>query len=214
MNTFKNKALPVTALVMTVGLSLAACSSDEASTDSASTTKAQSTTTESTDSMNATADAVSLVDGVVKAKEAGSPMTAIFGELKNNSDEEITVESFTTSLGDARYEIHEVVDGAMRERQEALTIGAGKSHELKPGGDHLMIMEYDEEIAAGDEVIVTLKLADGTEVELEPVPVRTIGAGDEKYGDLEGHGGHGHDGHGHDEHGHGDHDHSDHSDHK
>ena len=71
-------------------------------------------------------------------------------------------------------------------------------------------MEYDEEISAGDEIVITLKLSDGTEVDLEPVPVRTIGAGDEKYGDLEGHDGHDHDSHGHSDHDHEGHDHGEH----
>ena len=211
----KHPALALPALIVTAGLTLAACSNDDANTDSAATTAAESSAAESTDSASDSdaAEMITLEDGVVKAKEAGAPMTAIFGEIKNDSDKDITVAGFTTSLGDARYEIHEVVDGAMRQREEALSIKAGESHELKPGGDHLMIMEYDKEIAAGDEITVTLQLSDGSEVELAAVPVRTIGAGDEKYGDIEGHGAHDHGGHGHEghgEHGHGEHDHGDH----
>lgn len=208
----KHKALPLTALFLTAGLTLAACANDEADSNAKPATS-ESSAAESTTKATESADSeLILVDGVVKAKAAGEPMTAIFGELKNTSGEDIVIESFTTSLGEARYEIHEVVNGSMREREEELKISAAKSHKLQPGGDHLMIMEYDGEIAAGDEIVITLKLSDGTEVDLEPVPVRTIGAGDEKYGDLEGHDGHGYD---HDSHGHSDHDHEghDHGDH-
>ena len=208
----KHKALSLTALFLTAGLTLAACANDEADSNAKPATS-ESSAAESTTKATESADSeLILVDGVVKAKAADEPMTAIFGELKNTSGEDIVIESFTTSLGEARYEIHEVVNGSMREREEELKISAGKSHKLQPGGDHLMIMEYDGEIAAGGEIVITLKLSDGTEVDLEPVPVRTIGAGDEKYGDLEGHDGHGHD---HDSHGHSDHDHEghDHGDH-
>ena len=208
----KNKALSLSALVLATGLTLAACSSDDADTDAAATITESSASDSTTASKESVATEVTLEDGVVKAKAADEPMTAIFGELTNASDKDIVIESFTTSLGEARYEIHEVVNGAMREREEELRIPAGESHELKPGGDHLMIMEYDGEIAAGDEITVTLKLADGSEIELAPVPVRTIGAGDEEYGDLESHGGHaGHDHNGHDHGEHGGHDHGEHN---
>ncbi|MDK8845010.1 copper chaperone PCu(A)C [Corynebacterium sp. MSK297] len=208
----KNKALSLSALVLTTGLTLAACSSDDADTDATATTTESSASESMTESKESSAAEVTLEDGVVKAKAAGEPMTAIFGELTNTSDKDIVIESFTTSLGEARYEIHEVVNGSMREREEELRIPAGKSHELKPGDDHLMIMDYDGEIAAGDEITITLKLADGGEVELAPVPVRTIGAGDEEYGDLEGHGGHeGHDHEGHDHSEHDGHDHGEHN---
>ena len=208
----KNKALSLSALVLATGLTLAACSSDDADTDAAATITESSASDSTTASKESAATEVTLEDGVVKAKAADEPMTAIFGELTNASDKDIVIESITTSLGEARYEIHEVVNGAMREREEELRIPAGESHELKPGGDHLMIMEYDGEIAAGDEITVTLKLADGSEIELAPVPVRTIGAGDEEYGDLESHGGHaGHDHNGHDHGEHGGHDHGEHN---
>ncbi|MDK8665107.1 copper chaperone PCu(A)C [Corynebacterium propinquum] len=208
----KNKALSLSALVLATGLTLAACSSDDADTDAAATTTESSASDSTTASKESAATEVTLEDGVVKAKAADEPLTAIFGELTNASDKDIVIESFTTSLGEARYEIHEVVNGAMREREEELRIPAGESHELKPGGDHLMIMEYDGEIAAGDEITVTLKLADGSEIELAPVPVRTIGAGDEEYGDLESHGVHaGHDHNGHDHGEHGGHDHGEHN---
>lgn len=127
-------------------------------------------------------DAVSIEDGFVKAMEAGKGMTAIFGTLHNNSDAEVNVVGFTTSLGEAKYELHEVVDGVMQEKPEGFKIPAGGTHLLAPGGDHMMIMGYNEAIEPGDEVEVTLKLADGSTVEVGKVPARFIASGEENYG--------------------------------
>lgn len=69
-----------------------------------------------------------------------------------------------------------------------------------------MLMNVKEPVMAGDVVTVTVELADGSTEEFDDIPVRTIGAGDENYGDL---------GHDHGDHGdHGDHADEDHDDHE
>lgn len=204
---------PALALVTaaTIALSLTACSSDNADTDAAATTAAETTAAatsaaeESTEASASTSSAmkdekmgegeVHLHDGTMRAKaaadaEGGSTMTAIFGVLENHRDEDVTLIGFTTSLGDATYEIHEVVNGVMQEKPDGITIPAGGQVELKPGGEHLMIMGYEPEVAAGETVDVTLLLSDGTTAEVKDVAVRTMLPGDEDYGDL-GHGEHG-----------------------
>ena len=195
----------------TIALSLTACSSDNADTGAAATTAAESSaataaaTSETTEASASTSAAekeekmgegeVHLHDGTMRAKaaadaEGGSAMTAIFGVLENHRGEDVTLTGFTTSLGDAMYEIHEVVNGVMQEKPGGITIPAGGQVELKPGGEHLMIMGYEPEIAAGETVDVTLEFADGTTAEVKDVAVRTMLPGDEDYGDL-GHGEHG-----------------------
>ena len=126
---------------------------------------------------------LTLTDGFVRATVEGTQMTAIFGTLTNTTDEEINLTGFTASVDAAAYEIHEVVDGVMREKEGGLTIAAGDTHELAPGQDHMMLMGLDTPVEAGDTVDITLILGDGTEIELDPVPVRTIAAGDESYGE-------------------------------
>ncbi|WPF65213.1 MULTISPECIES: copper chaperone PCu(A)C [unclassified Corynebacterium] len=198
------------AAALALGLFAAGCSSSDEQTtgttesaEATGVTEGTATTTATTAAADSTAS-VRLDDAVVRAKGEDNDMTSIFGTLTNGTDEDITVESFTTSLGEAQYQLHEVVDGVMREKSGGFDVPAHGSHELKPGGDHMMVMGYEHPVAAGDEITVTLKLSDGSEVELEPIPVRTIGAGDENYGDIDGQGdqgGHeGHDGHGGHEH--------------
>ena len=154
----------------------------------------QSAYNEATSEVGATADdlgngAVTLEQGAVRAKAAkdaadGSDMTAIFGTLHNNSDKDITVVGFTTSLGEASYQIHEVVDGVMRQKDGGFDISAGGTHELAPGGDHFMVMDYAPAIEAGDTIDVTLLLEGGATATVSDVAVRTMLPGDESYGDL------------------------------
>ena len=150
------------------------------------------------------ASEVTLEQGTVRAKTAqdtadGSDMTSIFGTLHNNSDKDLSVVGFTTSLGEADYQIHEVVDGMMRQKDGGFDIPAGGTHELAPGGDHFMVMGYAPAIEAGDTIDLTLLLEDGATVTVPDVAVRTMLPGDESYGDIADHDGHaehgGHDGH-------------------
>src|SRR5699024_979085 len=95
-------------------------------------------------------------------------------------------------------EIHAIVHGQMQGMEDHLIIPAGETDALAPAGAHFMHMEVKELVMAGDEVPVTVELADGSTEAFDDVPVRNIGGGDESYGGL-----------GHDDHG----DHGDHDDH-
>ena len=70
----------------------------------------------------------------------------------------------------------------MQKKEGGITIPAGGSHELKPGADHLMVMNYDKPIQAGEDVDVKLMFSNGTTVEVPDIPVRTIASGEENYG--------------------------------
>lgn len=173
----------VIAAICIASLVLAACGSEAEQTSPSSST-AEHTAEVSSD----TDQAVVLDHGAVRAKPGeweadGNDMTAIFGTLRNTTDSDIHVIGFTTSLGDASYEIHEVVDGVMRQKEGGFDIPADGTHELAPGGDHFMIMGYADKIPAGAAIDVTLLLDDGTTSVIPDVAVRTMLPGDEGYGD-------------------------------
>lgn len=174
-------------------LALASCG-DAAEEDTSATTSATAEAGNDTE-VEQDAEVITFSDAVVRASAEDNPMTAIFGELRNNTGEEVTITGFTADVAAESYEIHETVDGVMQEKTGGITLSPGKPHELEPGADHFMMMGLAEPVAAGDVVSLTLELADGSTVDLGEVPVRTIAAGDEDYGDLDGqgHGGHGHD---------------------
>ena len=176
-------------------LTLAACSPSEedsaAAPSSAATSAEKDKDAETSTSASSSAESgVTFEDAVVRAMEKDSDMTAIFGTLHNHTDKDVNVVGFTSSVKAKHYEIHEVVDGVMQEKEGGFDIPAGESVELAPGGFHFMVMGVTEPVMAGETATLTLELADGSTIELGDIPVRSIGAGDEDYGDM-GHMNHG-----------------------
>jgi len=121
----------------------------------------------STAQPSATASTTSPAGGVTVrdpwAKAADTGMTAVFGTLVNDGPTDITITGATSSLSPV--ELHEMAMESgkmvMRQKTGGLTIKAKSSHPLEPGGDHLMLMKLAKPVKAGDEVSVTLTLADG-----------------------------------------------------
>lgn len=197
--------------VAAAGLTLASCSTSEEDSTAAPSSAAASAEKdkEAATSGSASSSAesgVTFEDAVVRAMEKDSDMTAIFGTLHNHTDKDINVVGFTSSVKAEHYEIHEVVDGVMQEKEGGFDLPAGESVELAPGSFHFMLMGVTEPVMAGETATLTLELSDGSTVDLGDIPVRSIGAGDENYGDMGGmdHG---------DDMDHGDMKHGDHMDH-
>jgi copper(I)-binding protein len=130
---------------------------------------------------------VTLEDGWVKAVDAAGSdstrMTALFGTLRNPTDDEVTVESASCPAA-GRVELHEVVpndSGEMQMQPKAggFVIPAGGEHVLQPGGDHIMLMDLRESLDNGTQTTITLSTSIG-DVDVT-VPVRTFGGGEESY---------------------------------
>jgi copper(I)-binding protein len=107
-------------------------------------------------------------------------MTAAFGVLVNDTAADVTVlgaESPASPL-----ELHEMAtkDGkmVMRPKEGGFVIKAGSTHELSPGGDHLMLMNPAAAIEAGDQVTFTLKLGDGSTLPFTAIAKPFAGAGE------------------------------------
>ncbi|WP_231443532.1 copper chaperone PCu(A)C [Brevibacterium zhoupengii] len=145
----KNTSLMATVSVaLMIGLS--ACGQSQAS-EPEETTRSQ-----------VSAGSLSLDDAWVKAADDG--MTAVFGELKNNSDEDINL--IEAKYDDAeQVQLHETLEDtsggmSMQEKKGGFTIPAGESLNLKPGGDHIMVMGLTKPIKPGEEISLELFTAD------------------------------------------------------
>lgn len=187
----KRSPMMLAALTATAALALAGCSPANEQ-DSEATTAESSQSTSAAESTTEVADSeLTFEEAVVRAKGEDNHMTGIFGTLVNHTDRDLSITGFTTSLGAPKNQMHETVDGVMQEMTTPMTIPANGERVLEPGGDHLMVMDYETPVAAGDTVDITFELADGATVEAKDVPVRTLLPGDEDYGDLAGqeHGG-------------------------
>lgn len=195
----KNRVLTTVTAAILSGSLLVACgdsetadtTNDATATDtvtSEETTTETETTTEEADATETVAAAtaseeIRLENGVVRAKGTDKGMTGIFGTVVNDTDEDIEIVEVYTNLDAGLYEIHETVDGTMREMEEPFLVEANSTRELVPGGDHFMIMEYEPEIPAGDLVQLTVVLADGTELDFGEILVEEMNPGDEDYGE-------------------------------
>ena len=124
---------------------------------------------------------VTLEEAYVRAMADGATMTALFGVLTNTSSEAVTVESFTANVDAGSFELHEVVNGQMREKQGGFLLTAGESLTLQPGQEHMMFLDVATPLAAGDTVDVEIDLSNGETIAVSDIPVRTVGAGDESY---------------------------------
>ncbi|HEU5129964.1 MAG TPA: copper chaperone PCu(A)C [Glycomyces sp.] len=165
--SFPVRAAAAAAALLGAGL-LAACGGEDPETDRAA------------EAAGPAAASVTVADAWVRATEEG--MSAVFAVLENGSGTEARLVAAESDL--AAIELHEVVEAegamVMQEVPEGFTVPAEGSHELAPGGDHLMLMGLSAPIVAGDEVTVTLAFEDGSELEFTAV-AKDFEGGDEEY---------------------------------
>ncbi|WP_062357509.1 copper chaperone PCu(A)C [Herbidospora yilanensis] len=160
-------------LALATAAALVSCGSSGTPTAAAPVASAPAETTPAAPA----AAALSITDPWVKTAKEG--MTAAFGTLVNNSGADITVVSGTSPLS-PMIELHEVVDKdgkmVMRPKQGGFVVPAGGSHELAPGGDHIMIMDAEQAVEPGAEIPFTLTLADGGTFEFTAIGKDFAGA--------------------------------------
>lgn len=102
----------------------------------------------------------------IRAPVAGQTIAAGYCDIVNGSDEDAVVIEFTDAGGKRRIEIHETTeqDGMARMRPlRQLTIAAGQTLSLRPGGKHLMLFGMDGDAPAVD---VQARFADGAATEV------------------------------------------------
>lgn len=186
LNNTKKRAAAVAAVALSSALFLSACSDDGEDKNDASSSAEATQSAESAESANdkaADEQALEFNDSYVTAKPADKNMTSVFGTLHNVTDKDITITEVKGDIDGAKYELHEVNDDGEMQEISSLSIPAGEDSVLEPGGNHIMIMEVSDEIAAGDSLSFTLVDEDGNEYKLDNVPVRVQQSTHEHYGD-------------------------------
>jgi len=130
---------------------------------------------------SSTAPAVTASDAWVKTAQSG--MTAAFLTPSNPTGEDVVLASAATPAA-GMVELHEMAmaDGqmVMRPKEGGITIPAGGSATLEPGGDHIMLMELTGPIAAGDVVTLTLTFGSGETLTVEAT-AKDFDGGNESY---------------------------------
>lgn len=118
------------------------------------------------------------------ASSADTGMAAVFGTITNTGHHEASIVSGNSPLA-GRVEVHEVVPGGagsktMRPKAGGITVPAGGSHELVPGGDHLMLMDLKQPLQPGADVELTVVFGDGSTLPVT-AQIRDFAGADEEY---------------------------------
>ncbi len=125
------------------------------------------------------------------ASSADTGMAAVFGTFSNKGDDEARIVSGESPLA-GRVEVHEVVPDAaggkvMRSKEGGLSIPAGGTRELIPGGDHLMLMDLKEPLQPGADVSLTVVFEDGSTLPVT-AQIRDFAGANEEYAPGDGSG--------------------------
>lgn len=162
------------ALLLAAVVVLAGCGSTAPGTGSTAASPAAATTSAAA---RPTGPALTITDPWVKTVKKG--MTAAFGTLVNNSGTDLRITAGSSPLSPT-IELHEVVDSGgkmiMRPKEGGFVVPAHGSHELKPGGDHIMLMGVTEEVRPGARVPFTLTVEGGQPLEFTAVGKDFAGA--------------------------------------
>jgi copper(I)-binding protein len=113
-------------------------------------------------SLPAAAESLQITDAWIKNLPMAVPVRAGYMHISNHQSLEVTIVSLESKSFES-IEIHQSLeaDGMMSMRPvDALSIPAGGSMELAPGGFHLMMMNPLEQLIPGEKVAVTLHYQD------------------------------------------------------
>lgn len=118
------------------------------------------------------------------ASSADTGMAAVFGTFTNSGHHEARIVAGSSPAA-RRVEVHEVTADAtgaktMRPKAGGVSIPAGGTHGLVPGGDHLMLMDLTEPLQPGADVTVTVEFEDGSTLPIT-AQVRDFAGADEEY---------------------------------
>lgn len=127
----------------------------------------------STFAFSAAAQDIIIEDAYARVARPGAPVAAAFFMVRNKGAEVDRLIGAKTEYA-AMAEVHthlESADGIMQMRpiEGGLEIGAMGEHQLKRGGDHIMIMGLSKRLEQGDMLPLTLVFQNAGEIDLEVV---------------------------------------------
>ncbi|MGN8245068.1 copper chaperone PCu(A)C [Cellulomonas soli] len=168
------------ALALGILIALTACSSSTPGSDAPDGTDA-TTAASAADQTGTAAAVLTVTDAWATAADSG--MARGFGILHNDGEEDLRIVGATSAV--SPMELHEMVAGddgtmVMQPVDGGIVVPAGGTTELAPGGEHLMFMDLDAPLLAGDLVEITLTAEDGRTTTFTAA-VRTFTGANEEY---------------------------------
>ncbi|AKT50694.1 copper chaperone PCu(A)C [Arsenicicoccus sp. oral taxon 190] len=169
-----------------VALTTAACGSGATTTATTSTTTSTTAATAGTSTSSAVDHHLLTVkDPWIKAVKGG--MTGMFATLVNDTDKPVTIVAAESDVATS-VQLHVTEKDAsgamvMKETKQGFTVPAHGTVELRPGGNHVMLMGLRKPILSGTSTTVTLTDAKGGHVHIE-APGREFNGAKETYGGM------------------------------
>lgn len=174
----KHTTWTLCALSAAAALTLTSCADGETEPDASEPPQAEATQTEPAENAR-----IQSSQEDVWARATDAEMTSVFGTIENLTDEDLTIVAASSEVAGIM-ELHEIVeeDGQqiMQEIDGGFTIPASGALELETGGDHLMLMDLQQELLPGEVLEISLEFEDGTQETIEAM-VRDDGGQDEPY---------------------------------
>lgn len=118
---------------------------------------------------------VQVHNAYIRAVPPTAAVTAAFMDINNQGNQARAVVSASSAAADAvELHTHTNVDGVMQMRQvKQIDLAANSTTHLKPGGLHIMLIGLKKPLNMDENVLVSLKLDDGSLLELD-LPVRKM----------------------------------------
>lgn len=124
------------------------------------------------DNSAAGAAAAPTVERAYLADPIGDGPTAMYVTVRNDMEGPVALVGVETEAA-AQVELHtqrRTGDTMVMEQLDSIPIGAGEVMQMRPGADHIMLLDPHPSLFAGDTVAATLVFSSGQRVETE-VPV-------------------------------------------
>lgn len=119
--------------------------------------------------------AIEVSDGYFRATPPGAPNSAAFLNLKNTSDQTISLLSASSPIAKTT-ELHTMtMDGDVMQMRklESIDVSAQSTVQLKPGGLHVMFFGLESPLVEGETQKLQLEFSDGSFQMLE-LPVHKV----------------------------------------
>jgi copper(I)-binding protein len=124
---------------------------------------------------NALVGPIKVENAYTRATMPGQQVAGGFIKIENKGTADQLVSASSPAAGEVQLHEMSMEGSVMKMRQvKDITVPAGGSVELKPGGLHLMFMNIKAPLTAGESIPVKLKFAKAGEVEVK-MPVNAMG---------------------------------------
>ena len=119
---------------------------------------------------------IEISDIYAKATPPGAKNTALFFNVKNNTDKPVKlIGASSPAAATGEIHTHKDVDGMKKMVQiENIEVPAMGEANLKPGGLHVMLMNIKAPIKEGDKLDATLEFDNGQKLEVKDIVAKAV----------------------------------------